>query len=192
MRLIVGMTGATGAVYGIRLLQALRDIEDVETHLVISKWARTTLQLETEHAAADVAALADYSYAPGDQSAPISSGSFRVDGMIVVPASMKTVAEIRTGYSHGLIARAADVVLKERRKLVLCVRETPLSEIHLENMLALTRMGTVVMPPVPAFYNHPKTIEDLVDHTVGRLLDQFDLPFPGTRRWDGLPGNGRS
>lgn len=186
MRLIVGMTGATGAVFGVRLLEALRAVEGVETHLVISKWARTTLKLETGRSAAEVARLADHSYGPGEQAAPISSGSFRTDGMIIAPCSMKTVAGIRTGYTEGLIGRAADVVLKERRKLVLVARESPLSDIHLENLLALSRMGAVVMPPVPAFYNHPQSVEDVVDHIVVRVLDQFDLPSAGARRWNGL------
>lgn len=186
MRLIVGMTGATGAVFGVRLLEALREIEDVETHVVISKWARTTLKLETGRSAVEVARLADRSYGPGEQAAPISSGSFRTDGMIIAPCSMKTVAGIRTGYTEGLIGRAADVVLKERRKLVLVARESPLSDIHLENLLALSRMGAVVMPPVPAFYNHPESVEDVVDHIVVRVLDQFGLPSPRARRWHGL------
>ncbi|WP_100448939.1 non-oxidative hydroxyarylic acid decarboxylases subunit B [Glycomyces xiaoerkulensis] len=190
MRLIVGMTGATGAVFGVRMLQALREIDGVETHLVISKWARTTVKLETGCTVAEVAALADHSYGPTEQAAPISSGSFRTDGMVIAPCSMKTAAGIRTGYTEGLIGRAADVVLKERRKLVLVARESPLSEIHLENLLALSRMGAVVMPPVPAFYNHPETVDDLVDHVVVRVLDQFGLPSPKARRWSGLGSEG--
>jgi 4-hydroxy-3-polyprenylbenzoate decarboxylase len=186
MRLIVGMTGATGAVFGVRLLEALREIEDVETHLVVSKWARTTLKLETGRSAVEIARLADHAYGPGEQAAPISSGSFRTDGMIIAPCSMKTVAGIRTGYAEGLVGRAADVVLKERRKLVLVARESPLSDIHLENLLALSRMGAVVMPPVPAFYNHPESVEDIVDHVVVRVLDQFGLSGPRARRWHGL------
>lgn len=190
MRLIVGITGATGAVFGVRLLEALRETADVETHAVISKWARTTLKLETDRTAAEVAELADFSYGPAEQAAPISSGSFRTDGMIIAPCSMKTAAGIRTGYTEGLIGRAADVVLKEKRKLVLVARESPLSEVHLENLLALARMGAVVMPPVPAFYNHPESVDDLVDHVVSRVLDQFDLPSPKARRWNGLGSDG--
>jgi len=186
MRLIIGMTGATGAPLGVRLLEALREQDGVETHLVLSRWARATIELETPYTVREVAELADVSYGPGDQAAPISSGSFRTDGMIVVPCSMKTLAGIRTGYAEGLVARAADVVLKERRKLVLVPRETPLSEIHLENMLALARMGAVMLPPMPAFYNHPAGLEDVVDHVVARILDQFDLPAPRARRWTGL------
>ncbi|MGW2369459.1 non-oxidative hydroxyarylic acid decarboxylases subunit B [Streptomyces sp. NPDC001667] len=186
MRLIVGMTGATGAVLGVRLLTELRRHDDVETHLVLSRWARATVELETGLSAREVAALADVSYAPGDQGATISSGSFRTDGMVIVPCSMKTLAGIRAGYADGLVARAADVTLKERRRLVLVPRETPLSEIHLENMLALARMGAAVVPPMPAFYNHPATVDDIVDHIVARILDQFGIESTAARRWEGL------
>ncbi|MGW5362976.1 non-oxidative hydroxyarylic acid decarboxylases subunit B [Actinopolymorpha pittospori] len=186
MRLIVGMTGATGAQLGVRLLEMLREVGGVETHLVMSRWARTTIELETPYTAREVGMLADVVYGPGDQAAAISSGSFRTDGMVVIPCSMKTLAGIRAGYADGLIGRAADVVLKERRKLVLVPRETPLSEVHLDNMLALARMGVVMVPPMPAFYNHPKGIDDLVGHIVVRVLDQFDLPAPHARRWTGL------
>ena len=145
MRLIVAMTGATGAPFGVRLLEVLREIEHVETHLVLSRWARATVELETPYGARDVAGLADVVHSPGEQGAAISSGSFRTEGMVIVPCSMKTLAGIRTGYADGLVGRAADVVLKERRKLVLVPRETPLSEIHLDNMLALTRMGLAAL-----------------------------------------------
>ncbi|QRP43519.1 non-oxidative hydroxyarylic acid decarboxylases subunit B [Amycolatopsis sp. FDAARGOS 1241] len=188
MRLIVGMTGATGAPFGVRLLEVLRAMPDVETHLVLSRWARTTIRLETSLSAHEVGKLADVVYSPDDQAAAISSGSCRTDGMVVIPCSMKTLAGIRTGYSEGLLGRAADVVLKERRKLVLVPRETPLSEIHLENMLALTRMGAVLVPPMPAFYNHPETLDDVLDHVVARVLDQFGLSAPAARRWTGLTG----
>lgn len=187
MKLIVGMTGATGAPLGVALLQALRDMPNVETHLVMSKWAKTTIELETPYSARDVAALADFSHNPADQAATISSGSFRTDGMIVIPCSMKTLAGIRAGYADGLVGRAADVVLKEGRKLVLVPREMPLSTIHLENMLALSRMGVAMVPPMPAFYNHPETVEDIVHHVVARVLDQFGLEHPHARRWQGLP-----
>ncbi|MCA1194339.1 non-oxidative hydroxyarylic acid decarboxylases subunit B [Saccharopolyspora sp. 6V] len=186
MRLIVGMTGATGAPLGVRLLEALRGLPEVETHLVLSRWARTTVELETGRSTREVAELADVVHGPAEQGASISSGSFRTDGMIVVPCSMKTLAGIRTGYADGLIGRAADVVLKERRKLVLVPRETPLSEIHLENMLALSRMGAVLVPPMTAFYDQPQSVTDLLDHVVMRVLDQFDLPAPDTPRWGGL------
>jgi 4-hydroxy-3-polyprenylbenzoate decarboxylase len=192
MRLIVGMTGATGAPLGVSLLEALREVDDVETHLVLSRWARATIELETPYTAREVAKLADVAYGPADQAAAISSGSFRTDGMVVIPCSMKTLAGIRAGYAEGLVARAADVTLKERRKLVLVPRETPLSEIHLDNMLALSRMGAVMVPPMPAFYNHPTGIDDIVDHVVARVLDQFDLPAPRARRWTGLANSRRA
>lgn len=179
------MTGATGAIIGIRLLDALHEMK-VETHLVISRWARTTIRQETTFTANQVAALASASYAPDDQGAAISSGSFKTDGMVVVPCSAKAVAGIRAGYGEGLIVRAADVTLKERRRLVLVVRETPLSPIHLENMLALARIGTTILPPVPAFYNHPTTLDDIVEHIVARTLDQFGLDLPTARRWTGM------
>ncbi|MGA5203360.1 non-oxidative hydroxyarylic acid decarboxylases subunit B [Streptomyces variegatus] len=186
MRLIVGMTGATGAIFGVRLLEHLRGLEDVETHLVLSRWARSTLELETGLSVADVSTLADVTHKPDDQGATISSGSFRTDGMVIAPCSMKTLAGIRAGYAEGLVARAADVVLKERRRLVLVPRETPLSEIHLENMLGLSRMGVRMVPPMPAFYNHPASVDDIVDHITARVLDQFDLPAPAARRWEGM------
>ncbi|HEX4222811.1 MAG TPA: UbiX family flavin prenyltransferase [Pseudonocardiaceae bacterium] len=181
MRLVVGITGATGTIIGVRILAVLRAL-DVETHLVLSRWGRATLELETGLTANDVHELADHVHGPGDQAAAISSGSFRTDGMIIAPCSMKTLAAVRAGYGDGLIARAADVTLKERRRLVLVPRELPFSEIHLENMLALTRMGAVIAAPVPAFYTKPATVEDIVDHICARVLDQFrlDVPVP---RW---------
>lgn len=186
MRLIVAMTGATGAVLGVRLLEQLSAMPDVETHLVISRWARSTIEWETGLSAREIGALADVVYSPDDQGAAISSGSFLVDGMIIVPCSMKTLAGIRAGYADSLIGRATDVVLKERRPLVLVPRETPLGEIHLENMLALARMGVRIVPPMPAFYQHPSTVDDIVDHIITRVLDQFDLPVPQARRWQGM------
>lgn len=186
MRLIVGMTGATGAVFGVRLLENLAELPEVETHLVLSRWARTTIELETGLSVAEMSALADVTHRPEDQGATISSGSFRTDGMVIVPCSMKTLAGIRAGYADGLVGRAADVVLKERRKLVLVPRETPLSEIHLENMLALSRMGVQMVPPMPAFYNHPQSVDEIVDHVVARVLDQFGLSAPAAKRWDGM------
>ena len=186
MRLIVAMTGATGAPLGVALLQALREINEVETHLVRSKWAKTTVELETPYTAREVAALADVCHSPADQAATISSGSFHTDGMIVIPCSMKTLAGIRAGYADGLIGRAADVVLKEGRKLVLVPREMPLSTIHLENMLALSRMGVAMVPPMPAWYNHPETVDDINQHIITRVMDQFGLQNPRARRWQGL------
>jgi 4-hydroxy-3-polyprenylbenzoate decarboxylase len=186
-RLVVGMTGATGAIFGVELLRTLRDNDEVETHLVLSRWARATLHLETGLSTAQVADLADASYAWDDQGAPISSGSFRVDAMVIVPCSMKTLAAVRTGYADGLIARAADVALKEHRRLVLVPRETPLSEGHLENMLALARRGVRIVPPMPAFYNNPRSLADVIDHIVIRILDQLDIPTESSSRWNGMP-----
>jgi flavin prenyltransferase len=186
MELIVAMTGATGAPLGVRLLEQLRDFDDVRTHLVMSRWARTTVELETPYSVTEIAKLADVVYKPGDLAAPISSGSYPTDGMVIVPCSMKTLAGIRMGYADSLIPRAADVCLKERRRLVLVPREAPLNEIHLENMLALHRMGAVIFPPAPAFYNQPTSIADIMDHLAGRILDQFGLSAPAMRRWTGL------
>ncbi|MFE6741124.1 UbiX family flavin prenyltransferase [Streptomyces tubercidicus] len=183
-RLVVGITGATGSVIGVRLLQTLR-VLGVETHLVLSKWGRATLELETGWKASEVTALADHAYGPGDQAAAISSGSYHTDGMIIAPCSMKTLAAVRAGFGDGLVHRAADVTLKERRRLVIVPRELPLSEIHLENMLALARMGAVIAPPMPAFYNRPQSVEDIVTHVVARVLDQFGLRSPDARRWAG-------
>ena len=187
MRLIVGITGATGIAYGIRLLERLREAS-VETHLVISRWGARTLLHESSWSKEQVAALAHAVYAPNDMGAAIASGSFKTDGMIIAPCSAKTLAAIAHGFGENLIHRAADVILKERRRLVLVVREAPLSDIHLENMLKLSRMGAVVLPPVPAFYNHPRTIDDVVDHTVARMLDAFGLEVSGAARWAGEMG----
>ncbi|AJP06002.1 phenolic acid decarboxylase subunit B [Streptomyces cyaneogriseus subsp. noncyanogenus] len=186
MRLIVGMTGATGAIFAVRLLERLAGLPEVETHLVMSRWARATAELETGRTLREISALADVVHPAGDQGATISSGSFRTDAMVVVPCSMKTLAGIRAGYAEDLVGRAADVTLKERRPLVLVPRETPLSEIHLENMLALARMGVRIVPPMPAFYNHPRSVDDIVDHITARILDQLDLPAPAAERWSGL------
>jgi 4-hydroxy-3-polyprenylbenzoate decarboxylase len=161
-----------------------------ETHLVISRWGARTLLHETPYSREQVEALATVVYAPGDMGAAISSGSFRTDGMVIAPCSAKTLAAVAHGFGENLVHRAADVVLKERRKLVLVVREAPLSDIHLENMLKLSRMGSVVLPPMPAFYNHPRTVEDVVEHTVSRVLDQFGLDVSGVERWSGEMGVG--
>jgi 4-hydroxy-3-polyprenylbenzoate decarboxylase len=190
MRLIVAMTGATGAIYGVRLLERLREA-GAETHLVISRWGARTLLHETPYSREHVESLATVTYAPADMGAAISSGSFRTDGMIVAPCSAKTLAAIAHGFGENLVHRAADVVLKERRRLVLVVREAPLSDIHLENMLKLSRMGAVMLPPMPAFYTHPRTVDDLVEHTVSRILDQFGLDVSGSARWSGEMGVGR-
>lgn len=182
MKLIIGMSGATGPIYGIRLLEILKEL-GIETHLVLSTWAEKTIVIESAYTVEQVKQLATVVYPSGNQAALISSGSFRTDGMIVVPCSMKTLAAISHGYSDNLLSRAADVTLKERRKLVIVPRETPLSEIHLENMLRLSRMGVVILPPMPAFYIKPATIEDIVDHAVARILDQFDIDHSLSSRW---------
>jgi 4-hydroxy-3-polyprenylbenzoate decarboxylase len=188
-RLVVGVTGATGALYAVRLLQALRQT-DVESHLVVSRWGARTLIHETDTTLDQLRALAHHAYKDNDQGARISSGSFLTLGMVILPCSVKTLADIAHGHSGELVTRAADVVLKERRRLVLAVREAPLTEIHLENMLKLSRMGVVISPPVPAFYNRPKTIEDVVDHTVARILDLFGIQIEGAQRWNGEMGVG--
>jgi 4-hydroxy-3-polyprenylbenzoate decarboxylase len=188
-RLIVGMTGATGTIYGIRILELLQG-SGVETHLVMSKWALRTLLHETRYGKAEVEALASVVHHPADQGAAISSGSFQTLGMIVAPCSMRTLAAIAHGTGEHLVHRAADVVLKERRRLVLAVREAPLSDIHLENMLKLSRMGVTIAPPVPAFYHRPQTIDDLVTHTARRLIEQCGIQLPGAYEWDGAMGAG--
>ena len=181
-RLIVAITGATGAIYGVRLLEMLRDTP-LETHLIMSPWGRRTLLHETSYTVDQVQRLADMTYSPNDQGAAISSGSFLTMGMAVVPCSMRTLAAIAHGLGDNLIHRAADVVLKERRRLLLAPRETPLNDIHLENMLKLSRMGTVICPPMPGFYQRPETVDDIVKQTVVRILDQFGIHMDSPGRW---------
>lgn len=184
-RIVVGITGATGTLFAIRILQVLKSL-GIETHLVMSKWAVATMKYETSMTEAEVRALATTSYTMKDMSAPPSSGSFLHDGMIIVPCSMKTLAAVRIGFCDDLISRSADVCLKERRKLVLAIRETPLSDIHLENMLSLRKAGAIIFPPVPAFYTRPKTIDDLVNQSVGRMLDALDIHTEEFERWTGF------
>lgn len=179
---LVAMTGATGAVYGIRVLETLRDL-GVETHLIVSRWAEATIRTETDRKPEDVRKLATAVYEEGDLAAAPARGSFETAGMIVVPCSMRTLAAVANGLSDNLIQRAAEVHLQERRKLVLLVRESPLSVIHLENMLRLARAGAVVAPPVPAFYAKLRSLDDMVDHTVGRALDQLGIEHERIRRW---------
>jgi 4-hydroxy-3-polyprenylbenzoate decarboxylase len=181
-RMIVGISGASGAIYGARLLELLRPLA-VETHLVISRAAEVTLALETDLKPAVVRARADVVHAIGDMAAPISSGSFRTVGMVVAPCSIRSMAEIASGATTTLLTRAADVVLKERRRLVLVVRETPLHTGHLRTMTALSEMGAVIAPPVPAFYAKPATIAEMIDQTLGRVLDLFELDSGTVRRW---------
>lgn len=181
-RLVVGISGATGIVYASRLLELLKPT-DVETHLVVSRAGDITRSQETDLTPERMRGLADVTYTIGNIAAPLASGSFKTIGMVVLPCSMKTLAEIATGLSESLLSRAADVTLKERRRLVLVVRETPLNLIHLRNMLSVTEAGAIVFPPVPAFYTEPSSIDDMVTQTVGRILDLFDIETPGIRRW---------
>ena len=189
-RLIVGITGATGTIFGVRLLQMLHG-SGVETHLVLSKWAARTLVHETPYSVKEVKDLATRSYGLAEQGAAISSGSVVTMGMVIAPCSMRTLAAIAHGLGDNLVHRAADVVLKEKRKLVLVVRESPFSEIHLQNMLKLARMGVVILPPVPAFYNQPQSLDDMINHIAMRVIDQFDIHLDVMNRWDGVMTNQR-
>jgi 4-hydroxy-3-polyprenylbenzoate decarboxylase len=182
IKVVVGISGASGAIYGIRLLEELKK-RSVETHLIISKWGAVTIEEETIYTVDQVKQYASKVYGEDDMSAPISSGSFLHSGMIIAPCSMKTLSAIANGYAEDLMTRAADVSMKERRRLILLTRETPLSPIHLENMLKLANLGVTIMPPVPAFYSHPQTIDDIVNHTVGRILDQIGLDNELFTRW---------
>ncbi|MBC3878000.1 UbiX family flavin prenyltransferase [Undibacterium sp. FT79W] len=185
-RLIIAITGATGSVYGVRLLQVLQANPDVETHLLISEAGVLNLHQELDMKRKDVEAFADVVHHVRDVGASIASGSFQSDGMVIAPCSMKTLASVAHGMSDNLITRAADVVLKERRRLILMVRETPFNLAHLRNMTAVTEMGGIIFPPLPGFYHRPQSIQEMVDHTVGRVLDMFSLPHDLTPRWQGL------
>ncbi len=182
MKIVVAITGASGAIYGIRLLEALRG-HKVETHLILSKWGKETIRIETDLAVAAVEAMATKIYEEDDLAAAVSSGSFLYGGMVVAPCSMKTLSGIAHGYAEGLVQRAADVCIKERRKLILCVRESPLSPIHLENMLLLSRLGVDIMPPMPAFYNRPQNLDDIVRHHTGKVLDHLGIKHQSMIRW---------
>lgn len=183
-RIIVGITGASGAAYGVRMLEVLREA-GIKTHLVVSKAAHITIPEETGMKVADVQKLADVSHPIGDIAANISSGSFKTMGMIIAPCSVKSLAEIATGISSNLLTRAADVILKERRRLVLMVRETPFHLAHLRHMVTLSEMGAVIAPPLPAFYNKPESVNDVINHSVGRVLDLFDIDNDIVKRWEG-------
>ena len=185
MKLVIGINGASGVIYGIRLLQVLSGIDDVETHLIVSAAGEQTIEIETEFKANEVKALATCCYPIKDIAASLASGSFRHDGMIIAPCSMKTLSALAHSYADNLLTRAADVTLKERRPLLLLVRETPLHLGHLRNMVSVTEMGAIVMPPAPAFYHRPRTIQDIVDHTVGKALDLFKIEHNLFRRWPG-------
>jgi 4-hydroxy-3-polyprenylbenzoate decarboxylase len=182
MKLVIGITGSTGIIYGIRALEILTQ-HNVETHLVITEWAKKCLTMETSYGLEDVKKLASNYSDDSNMASGISSGTYKTDGMIVIPCSMKTLSSIANGYDETLVARAAGVTLKESRKLVLVPRETPLTAINLENMLKLARLGVVILPPVPGFYTKPKSIDEIIDHTVGKCLDQFNIEHDLYRRW---------
>jgi len=184
-RVIVAITGASGSIYGIRALELLATLDDIETHLVISPSAKTTIAVEVEHSVAEIEALADVVHGHRDIGAPISSGSFRTAGMLVAPCSIKTLSAVANSYSNDLIARSADVTLKERRPLVLMVRETPFHGGHLRQMQNASDAGAIIYPPVPAFYNEPATIDDIVNHTVARALEHLDVDVGDIKRWHG-------
>lgn len=186
MVLIIGITGATGVIYGIRLLEVLSSTDDIETHLIISEAGEMNIEGETNRKIEDIKKLASFSYDIRDVGARLASGSFQRDGMIIAPCTVKTMSALANSYTENLLIRAGDVTLKERRKLVLLVRETPLHIGHIRNMEKLCEMGAIIMPPVPAFYHKPKTIQDIIDHTIGKTLDMFDIKHNLFQRWAGL------
>ncbi len=183
-RLIIGISGASGVIYGVRLLEMLRDVSDVETHLIMSRYARLNIEIETEVSPKYVESLADEVHSPGNQAASISSGSFKTEGMIIAPCSIKTLSAIANSSAESLMSRAADVVLKERRRLVLMPRETPLHTGHCKLMYEVSMLGAIMAPPMPAFYTNPETIDDLINHSLGRVLDLFDIDVE-IKRWSG-------
>jgi len=182
MKLVVGITGSTGVIYGIKLLEVLKE-KNIETHLILTEWAQKCIAMETDYKLDKVKSLATTFSDETNMAASVSSGTHKIDGMIVIPCSMKTLSGIANGYDETLVARAAGVTIKESRKLVLVTRETPLTAINLENMLKLARLGVVILPPVPGFYTKPKTIDEVVSHTVGKCLDQFDIEHDLDKRW---------
>ncbi|WP_312093458.1 UbiX family flavin prenyltransferase [Niallia sp.] len=186
MNIVIGISGATGTIYAVKLLEMLQPFKEIHSHVIISNWAKKNLEVETHYSLEYLESLATFLYDNRDMGAKVSSGSFLTNGMIIVPCSMKTLAAIANGYSDSLISRAADVMLKEGRKLVICPRETPLSTIHLENMLKLSKMGVAVVPPMPSFYNNPKNIDDVVNHQAMKILDQFGIHVKNDKRWTGL------
>ncbi|AQR96856.1 MULTISPECIES: UbiX family flavin prenyltransferase [Clostridium] len=183
MEIIIGVTGATGTIYAVKLLEALKENKNVNTHLIMSKWAKNNLEIETGYTLDYVGSLASKIYDNENLGAKTSSGSFITDGMVIVPCSMKSLSSIANGYSDSLISRTADVMMKEGRKLILCPRETPLSSIHLENMLKLSRLGVRIVPPMPAFYNNPLNLDDIINHQVMKILDQFGINHEIGKRW---------
>lgn len=184
-KIIIGISGASGTIYGIRLLEVLKGIEGIETHLILTRGARAAMEHETSFTPEFTEQLADHVHAPDNLAASISSGSFKTEGMIVAPCSMKSLSMIANSLNDNLLVRAADVILKERRKLVLITRETPVHLGHLRHMIAVTEMGGVILPPVPSFYHKPRTIEDIVDQTIGKALDQLGIPHQLFQRWEG-------
>lgn len=186
MEIIVGITGATGVIYGVRLVEVLKGIENVKVHLVTSEWAEENIKTETIYDVDYIKNIADFNYDYRELGARISSGSCITDGMVILPCSMKTLGSIAQGYDDNLISRCAGVMLKEGRKLVVCPRETPLSTIHIENMLKLSRLGVRILPPMPAFYNNPVTIDDIINHHVMKVLDQFGIRYNNKNRWQGI------
>ena len=182
MKLIIGITGSTGVIYGIRVLEVLKAL-GVETHLIMSEWGKKCIPMETDYTVEDVKSLAVEISDEKNMAASISSGTHKTDGMIIIPCSMKTLSSIANGYDETLVARAAGVILKESRKLILVTRETPFSAIHLENMLKLARLGVIILPPIPGFYTKPTSIDELINHTVGKCLDQFDIDHNLYQRW---------
>lgn len=185
MNLVIAVTGATGTVYAVRLLEYLKDIEEIKTHLIMSKWAINNLEVETDYSLDYVYSLADVVHDNENLGASVASGSFITEGMIILPCSMKTLSSISNGFSNTLIDRAADVMLKEGRKLVISPRETPLSSIHLENMLKLSKIGVRIVPPMPGFYSKPKSMDDIINHHVMKILDQFNINICNDLRWEG-------
>lgn len=189
-KIVVGITGATGVIYGIKLLEGLK-LSGLETHLILSNWGRRNIELETTYSLPEVTALADYCHPADNLASTLSSGSFLHSGMVIAPCSMKTLAALAHGYAENLLVRAADVTLKEGRRLILLPRETPLNAIHLENMLKLARLGVTIMPPMPSFYNQPHDLEDMVKQTVGRVMDLLGLANHLTRRWSEPKNDGK-
>jgi 4-hydroxy-3-polyprenylbenzoate decarboxylase len=185
VKIIVGITGASGAIYGLRLLERLRNLQNAEIHLIVTRSGEKTLYLETGRMAADVKKLSDFSYAVEDISCRLASGSYPTDAMVIAPCSIHTMSAIANGISSNLLVRAADVALKEKRKLILLVRESPLHLGHLRNMTALSEMGAIIAPPIPGFYHHPQTVMDIVDHSIDRVLDLIGVPDAQVNRWEG-------
>lgn len=185
MKIVIAITGATGIIYGVRLLESLKANDNIDTHLIMSTWAIKNLEIETDYSLEYVESLATTVYDNQNLGASIASGSYKTDGMIILPCSMKTLSSIANGFDNNLISRAANVTIKEDRKLILSPRETPLSSIHLENMLKLSRIGVKMIPPMPAFYNRPEQIEDIVNHVTMKILDQFGIEYDKGKRWDG-------